>query len=51
LTKLDDEQLNDIHKLSKTNSCLIIYKIQRRDENLIFNIIKSKYMHVFLDSE
>ena len=51
LIKLNNKQLNNIHKFFRANSCLIIYKIQKRDENLIFNVIKNKYMHVFFDSE
>ena len=51
LTKLNNEQLNNIHKFFKANSCLITHEIQKRNENLIFNVIKNKYMHMFLDSE
>ena len=51
LTKLDDEQLNNICKLFKANSCLITHETQKKNENLIFNIIKNKYMHMFFDFE
>ena len=51
LIKLNDKQLNNICKLLKANSCLITHEIWRRNENLIFNIIKNKYMHVFFDFE
>lgn len=51
LSKLGDEQLDDIRKLSGSNPCLITFENKRQERDLIAKVKQGIYTHVLLGPE
>jgi len=51
LSKLGDEQLDDIRKLDGSNPCLITFENKRRERDLIAKVKQGIYTHVLLGPE